>query len=183
MRRLDRQERLIDRWTRIIASVGFSGLAIIALLTMFDSLMRWLSGPRIAGFSDIGEVIFAVVIATCFPAGLIQGNNVTIRFLGSALGPRANQWLESFGALMTLVFFTFLGWQFILLTLDFQANARVTETLEFPITPWWWLTTAIISLCVPVQAWVVVDRVISAVTGNIRTPHAGARDPSHAADG
>jgi TRAP-type C4-dicarboxylate transport system permease small subunit len=179
---LDRQERALDRWTSKIVTIGFTGLAVVALLTMFDSMMRWLSLPRISGFSDIGEVIFAVVIATCFPAGLVKGNNVSIRFLGSALGPRVNQWLESFGALATLVFFGLLGWQFIVLTWDLQINSRVTQTLEYPVAPWWWITTAIILLCIPVQVWVVFDRVSGAITGNIRLP-LEPQDGSVEADG
>lgn len=170
MNALDRQERQLDRWTRRIATIGFTGLAILALLTMFDALMRWMWLPRIPGFSDIGEVIFAIAIATCFPAGLLRANNVDIRFLGSGLGPRAAQWLESFGALVTLAFFAMLAWQFVLLTADYQANTRVTQTIEMPIAPWWWLTTAIMLLCVPVQVWVCADRLIGALTGRQREP-------------
>ena len=167
---LDRQERLIDLWTRRIATIGFTGLAILAMLTMFDSLMRRASLPRIPGFTDIGEVIFAVVIATCFPAGLIRANNITIRFLGSGLGPNAHRWLDCFGALATLAFFAMLVWQFFVITVDYQVNSRVTETIEMPIAAWWWVTTGIISLCVPIQVWVCVDRLISAVSGVTREP-------------
>ena len=149
---------------------------------MFDSTMRWLSLPRISGFSDIGEVIFAVVIATCFPAGLVKGTNVSIRFLGSGLGPRASQWLETFGTLATLVFFGLLGWQFIVLTWDLQVNSRITQTLDFPIAPWWWVTTAIILLCIPVQVWVVFDRLSGAITGTIRVPF-DAKDTASGGNG
>ncbi len=167
---LDRQERQLDGLTRMIATIGFAGLAILAVATMFDAMMRWLWLPRIPGFSDIGEVIFAVVIATCFPAGLLRANNVAIRFLGAGLGPRAALWLESFGALATLAFFSMLGWQFVVMTADFQANSRVTETIEMPIALWWWLTTAIMLLCVPVQVWICADRLIGAWTGHKREP-------------
>lgn len=175
MSAMDDQERLIDRWTRRVASIGFTGLTIMAFLTMFDSVMRWTSLPRIPGFSDIGEVLFALVIATCFPAGLLKGHNITIRFLGSAVGGRGNQWLETFGSLATLFFFTMLASQFFLLTLDWQINSRTTETLEFPIAPWWWLTTAIISLCVPVQFWVFWDQLSGAISGRVREPVTGRK--------
>lgn len=170
MSTLDQQERQLDRWTRWIATIGFTGLAILAALTMFDSMMRWLFLPRIPGFTDVGEVIFAIVIATCFPAGLLRSNNITIKFLGAGLGPAAHRWLDVFGSLMTLAFFTMLAWQFVVITADYQVNARVTETIELPIAPWWWVTTTIMLLCVPIQLWVLFDRFLGAVRGETREP-------------
>ncbi len=170
MSALDRQERQLDRWTRRIATIGFSGLVIIAVLTMADSMARYLWLPRIPGFSDFNQVIFAIVIATCFPAGLLRSNNISIRFLGSALGPGPQRWLDVFGALLTLAFFSMLAWRFVFMTADFQVNHRVTETIEMPIAPWWWLTTAIMVLCVPIQAWVVGDRLTNALRGLTREP-------------
>ncbi|NQU70999.1 MAG: TRAP transporter small permease [Rhodospirillales bacterium] len=170
MSTLDQQERQIDLWTRWIATIGFTGLAILAALTMFDSMMRWFFLPRIPGFSDVGEVIFAIVIATCFPAGLLRSNNITIKFLGAGLGPAAHRWLDAFGSLMTLAFFSMLAWQFVLITADYQVNARVTETIELPIAPWWWVTTTIMLLCVPIQVWVLIDRCLGAIRGQTREP-------------
>ena len=37
MNTLDRQERQLDRWTRRIATIGFTGLVVIAVLTMVDA--------------------------------------------------------------------------------------------------------------------------------------------------
>ena len=170
MNALDRQERQLDRWTRRIATIGFTGLVIIAVLTMVDALARWWWLPRIEGFNDFNQVIFAVVIATCFPAGLLRANNVTIRFLGSALGPGPTRWLEVFGATLTLAFFSMLAWRFVFMTADYQVNYRVTETIEMPVAPWWWLTTAIMVLCVPIQVWVIGDRLIGALEGQTREP-------------
>jgi TRAP-type C4-dicarboxylate transport system permease small subunit len=170
MNALDRQERQLDRWTRRIATIGFTGLVIIAVLTMADSMARYLWLPRIPGFNDFNQVIFAIVIATCFPAGLLRANNITIRFLGAALGDGARRWLDTFGALLTLAFFAMLAWRFVFMTADFQVNHRVTETIEMPVAPWWWLTTAIMVLCVPIQVWIVADRLVGAIRGETRAP-------------
>ena len=170
MSALDQQERRLDSWTRWIATIGFAGLAILAALTMFGSMMRWFLLPRIPGFSDVGEVIFAIVIATCFPAGLLRSNNITIKILGSGLGPAAHRWLDVFGSLMTLAFFAMLAWQFVVITADYQVNTRVTETIELPIAPWWWITTTIMLLCVPIQIWVLADRFLGALHGKTREP-------------
>ena len=58
-----------------------------------------------------------------------------------------------------------LVWQFLVLTLDYQKNDRVTGTIEMSVAPWWWLTTAIMSMCIPVQLLVLVQRLRTAITG------------------
>ena len=61
--------------------------------------------------------------------------------------------------------FALLVWQFFYLTLDLQANNRTTRTIEMPLAPWWWITTAIMAFCVPVQAWVLLSRLDDAIRG------------------
>ena len=157
--------RRLSGYLRVVACIGFTGLVILSLLTMVDGVSRWLALPRIPGFLDISEVVYAIVITSCFPALLIRDHNVTIRFLGKAVGGRTNYWLEFFGNVLTLAFFTILVWQFYLLTLDLQANNRVSPTLEFPIAPWWWITSIIMTITVPVQVLVVFDSLYSAIFG------------------
>ena len=148
---------------RLIACVGFTGLVIVALLTMVDGLGRWLALPRIPGFNDIAQVSYAIVIASCFPSLLLRDQNIVIRFLGRGIKGRTNHALEVFGNFMTLAFFTILVWQFYLITLDLQANNRASPTIEFPIAPWWWIVSVIMTITVPVQFWVLVDSIYSAL--------------------
>ncbi|MEQ8707410.1 MAG: TRAP transporter small permease subunit [Rhodospirillales bacterium] len=162
---MQRTQYRLDRFTRHVATLGFSGLVVIAFLTMIDATGRWLNGPRIPGFGDIGELVYPIVIATCFPAGLLQGHNITIRFLGKAAGPRIQSWLELLGSTAVLIFFSLLVWQFVLLTMDLQANNRTTGTVQIPVAAWWWITTVIMAICIPVQGWVVANRAWSAITG------------------
>ncbi len=159
------KSRRLSGYLRVVACIGFTGLVILSLLTMVDGVSRWLALPRIPGFLDISEIVYAIVITSCFPALLIRDHNVTIRFLGKAVGGRTNYWLEFFGNLLTLAFFSVLVWQFYLLTLDLQANNRVSPTLEFPIAPWWWITSIIMTITVPVQIVVVFDSLYSAIFG------------------
>ncbi len=155
----------LELWTEAIAVTGFGGLGIVAVLTFYDGFARFSGLPRVDGFSDYAEVSYQIVIASCFPALLLRGRNITIRFLGRILRPRTAAWLEAFGALLTLIFFAVIVWQFVLLTADFQANHRVTPTIEMPLAPWWWATTALIALTVPVQAYVFVSDLSVALSG------------------
>ena len=94
--------RQLDRITQTIALLAFGGLVLMALLIFYDGSARFFNAPRISGFSDYGEIIYPIVIAACFPAGLLRQNNVAVRFMGKACGPRVNALLESFAALVTL---------------------------------------------------------------------------------
>lgn len=157
------RSRRLSGYLRLVACIGFTGLVILSMLTMVDGVSRWLALPRLPGFHDISEVVYAIVITSCFPSLLLRDQNVTIRFFGKAVGGRTHYWLEVIGNLLTLVFFSILVWQFYLLTLDLQANNRVSPTLEFPIAPWWWITSIIMTITVPVQVLVVFDSIHSAI--------------------
>ena len=144
----------LDLWTRWLAIIGFCGLVAIAVLTTWDGAARYLNLPRPHGLADYVSVVLALVVATCFPAGLLHRTNITVRFLGRGLGPRGATWPEAFGATVTLAFFAVLAWQAVRFTFDLQASGRTSSTIEMPVAPWWWVTTVVLILCVPVQAWV-----------------------------
>ena len=154
MRPADSLAPRLDRITQTAALIGFGGLTAMALLIFYDGAARYLGAPRISGFSDYGEVVFPMVIASCFPAGLLRQNNVTVRVAGKMGGPRMNAALETFAALVTLAFFVVLAWQFLRMTGQFAEAGRTTRTIGIPLAPWWWITCAIMAACVPVQAYV-----------------------------
>ncbi len=138
---------------------------VVALLTFYDGTARYLGAPRMSGFSDYGELVFPIVVASCFPAGLLRQTNITVRVLGKVIGPRAQMWIEVFAALVTLAFFCVLVWQFWILTGNYASAGRSTRTIEMSLAPWWIVTTAIMTLCVPVQVYVVWSWLRAAATG------------------
>ena len=145
----------LDHITQTVAILAFGGLVVMALLIFYDGVARYLNSPRISGFSDYGEVVYPIVIAACFPAGLLRQSNITVRLVGTALGSRVNAWLELFAALITLAFFAILAWQLVLLTLNYADGGRTTRTIGIPLAPWWWIACTIMLTCVPVQVFVV----------------------------
>ena len=151
-----------DSWlgklTHRVVVIGFTGLVVIGLFTMLDAVLRHLNLPRIPGFGDVGEVVFAIVIASCFPAGLRNDQNIRITLVGDRLAPGLKPWLEVLQATLTLVVFAAIAVQFVLMTWDLQAAHRVTTTIEMAVAPWWWVTTTIMAISVPVQVGVVVAR-------------------------
>ena len=156
MTRLDRLNQLATAATQRIALLGFTGLVLIALLTFYDGAARYLDLPRVTGFSDFGELLFPIVITSCFPALLIQQKNLTIRVLGRFAREGAARWGDMAAAFAVLIFFTLLGLHFAKMTLDFYSAGRTTATIEIPTAPFWMIATSMLSLCIPIQLLVVL---------------------------
>ena len=161
---------LLDRWTGSVAFIGGVGIFVIAAAIVVDILMRWLFNAPILGVDDLSIYILAVVISSFFPAGLAGDKFVTIRFLGKALGPRSALWLEVFGALCTLAVFMLFVWKIFFFTVDVTRSGLATIVLQLPQAPWWWIVTAIIAFCVPVQVIVLIKKCREALRGPAGSP-------------
>src|SRR5688572_19256384 len=160
-----RLESRIIRGTRAIAIVGFVGLLVVALLTMLDVSLRWVANAPIKGLNDISGLAIAIVIASCLPLVIAQRQNISIRFLGAALGPGAARWLDAFGSGALLAFVALIGWQLAMHTAGMAESGRTTWHLRIPVTPYWSAATLLVALCIPAQAIAFVADVLRAVTG------------------
>ena len=158
MTSLDRLNHRATIATHRIALVGFTGLVMIALLTFYDGAARYLDMPRVSGFADVGELLFPIIIASCFPALLIRQKNLTIRVLGRVAGDAAARYADLAAAVAVLIFFTLLGLQFVGMTWEFHAAGRTTATIEIPTAAFWMIAASILWLCVPIQLLVVLSR-------------------------
>jgi TRAP-type C4-dicarboxylate transport system permease small subunit len=160
-----RSTQILERAVDAMAIIGFTGLVIIAFMTVVDVCLRYLGISRIPGLNDLEEVAFAIVIASCFPAGLKKGNAVTVRVLGNLLGPKAHSRLDVIGALFMLLFFCLVAWQFVTFTINYAAANRTTSTLEWPIAPIWTIVSLIMISCVGVQIWILRETLAAARAG------------------
>lgn len=163
-----RLESRIIRWTRALAVVGFVALLVVSLTTMLDVLLRWIANAPIKGLHDINGLAIAIVIAACFPLVVAERRNISIRFLGEALGARANRWLEALGSGMLLAFVAAIGWQLALYTAGLAEAGRTTWHLRIPVTPYWTVAAGVVLLCIPAQAIAFVADVARALRGRSR---------------
>ena len=169
-----RLEERIGRWTRAIAVAGFVGLLLVAVATTVDVLLRWIANAPIKGLNDVSGLVIAIVIASCLPLVIAERQNISIRFLGDALGAAPSRWLEALGSAALLGFVALVGWQLVLHTMGMAESGRTTWHLRIPVTPWWSIATAIVLLCIPAQAIALVADVVRAATG---APAPRPRDP------
>lgn len=156
---LEALERKVEQVARALALGAAASLLGLALLTMADVLLRWLFKAPIHGFNDISALAGAVIIAACFPALIAQRGNVTIRLLGSISGPKVSRRLDIFGALVTVVFFGLMTWQYARYSAEMTGAGESTAILRWPAGPWWWVVTAMICIAALVACVVLAREV------------------------
>jgi TRAP-type C4-dicarboxylate transport system permease small subunit len=165
MAAIDRLEGRMRGWCRMVAIVGLGGLLVVSVTTMLDVLLRWIANAPIRGLNDINGLAVAVVIATCFPLVVAERQNISIRFLGAAVGARGSLWLDALGSAALLAFVAAMGWQLALHTADLAESGRTTWDLRLSVTPAWVVATAVVLLCIPIQAIAFVADLARAIAG------------------
>lgn len=153
---LARLEAQTLRATRWLALGACSTLLAISIVTLADVLLRWLFSAPIRGFFDFAVIAMAVAGSACFPALLARRGNITIRIVGKLLGRRATRLLDAFGALVTLLFFAAMAWQYVHFTFDLARSGERLAILRWQVWPWWTVVTLMIASSTLVAAIVLL---------------------------
>jgi hypothetical protein len=144
------------------------------LLRIERRVVSWTRALALCGF--VGPLAVAIVIATSFPIVVAQRQNITIRFLGDVIGPRTALWFDAFGSAVLLAFITFVGWQLSVYAAELIESGRVSWQLRIPVGPYWTIAAAVVVLCIPIQAILVVADVARALTGAPRAQEGTPND-------
>lgn len=163
-------ERLTTRVARALALGAAAALLLLSIVTMTDILLRWLFSAPIRGFIDVAALATAVIASACFPALIAQRGNVTIRLFGSIAPPGAIRALDTFGALVTAVFFGLMTWQYIRYSAEMTRANEVMGITRWPVGPWWWFVTAMIGIATVVALVVLVREARGAAPGEADDP-------------
>jgi len=175
---MDRLESWTIPFTRMIAFLGLVALLALAAFILANAVMSWLFTAPLDGVRDWIKLIVAIAIAACLPSVLATRANITIRFLGRALGPRVDRALELFGSIVTWVALAVLAWQLQDYVFELRSTGETTENLGMPIGPWWQVVTVLFYLSVAVQSLVVVSGVRAVLRGvSVPQYHAADLDP------
>lgn len=157
---MDWLERRLMIVARAAAVVGVLMLLMVAGLSVLDILTREATGQPIRGAGDIAGLLTIVIIASCFPAGLLERRQIKVTFLGAALPRGANRVLEVFSALLTGLMFLAIAWFLTKHAGRVMDRGEYTMVLNLPIAPWWWAATACFWVCIPAQLFVTIAEII-----------------------
>lgn len=139
------------------AIVGVLGLLMIATVTIMSVVARAVFNAPLVWGHDLSTLIIIIVVATCFPTGVMLRKHIAIEFLGSALGPRGQRILDTLGALVTAVALTGLAWQMTVVASEETAYKTTTIVTRIPMWPVWWTAAALVWASVPLQLVVLLN--------------------------
>ena len=147
---------------RLIGTAGTHSavLGLICLLSisagiLSDAFSRTIFNAPILGLNDLLEILAPVIVASCFPVTLATMQNISIRFLGRWLKPRAEQLVELFGQSVALLVMAGIVWEVGRYTGTLIEHEQTTWLLRIPVWPSWVVSTALLAFCLPVQGLVV----------------------------
>lgn len=163
---LNHLESLAIGISKPAALIGVLGLLMIAVITIATVVARSVFNAPLVWGHDVASLIIIVVVATCFPTGVMQRKHVAIEFLGAALGPRGERVLNTFAALITTIAMVVIAWQVTKLAGQEAAMRGSTIVARIPTAPVWWLAAGIVWLSVPMQLLVTFQAAVGRNAAN-----------------
>ena len=157
--------RLIGTACNYSAVLGLICLLSMSAAILADALMRTLFNSPIYGLNDLLEILTPVIVVSCFPVTLATMQNISIRFLGRWLKPRAGQLVELFGQFAALLVMAGIVWEVGRYTGKLVEHDQFTWLLQIPVWPSWVVSTALLAFCLPVQALVVAGVFRDVISG------------------
>lgn len=157
---MDQLENRMLMMSRAAAILGVLFLLIVAAMSVADIVVREMTGRPIRGAHDMAGLLTIVIIASSFPAGLLERRQIKVTILGSFLPEPVNRALEVLGAVLTAVMFFFMAYFVTLHAMRVVDSAQYTMVLNMPIGPWWWVASICFWACVPAQLFVVIAEIL-----------------------
>ncbi len=161
---------LLIRWfSRWFAISGAALALLVAGMTAYSVLSRWLTSKPIQGDVELTQMGIALSISLCVPWCQMRNSNIIVDFFTQQFSPRKQDFLDGLGCLLLALMCSVLAWRTgVGAFAVYQAN----ETSMILGLPMWWVyaalapglaLTAIICL---MQAWLYFsNRPQSRLTG------------------
>lgn len=121
----------ISRWMNAIAAVA---LGFMILLTVSDVVLRYFKKPIIGTYEMVG-LSGAVIIGFALPFTSLMRGHVNVDFLTLKLSQKGQKISSSITKTLGIVLFLIIGWNLIVLGIDFHKVGEVTPTRHLPIYP------------------------------------------------
>ncbi|MGA3173540.1 MAG: TRAP transporter small permease [Syntrophorhabdales bacterium] len=135
-------------------------LAFMLVFTLIDVLLRT-AGKPIVGDYEIISFLGAVVIGFSLPYTSSLGGHVFVDFLLVKLPGRAKGMMEVATRVASIILFLWIGWNFVVMSLDLIKSKEVTPVFRLPFYP----ISMGLALCCVVQCLTFVSRIAKIVGG------------------
>jgi TRAP-type C4-dicarboxylate transport system permease small subunit len=161
--------KTIDRTATVIAqALAVAGLVLLlsfAVGTLADGLLRRFAGRPIDVVRDLGGLIAAIAVASCFPIALLQRSNITIKFVSEFIGVRAGKICDAGASIAVGIVLIFMARQFFVYASALARTGDSTTMLNVRVAPFWFVVSIILWVSAAIQV-----RVIASAVGDMRRP-------------
>ncbi len=131
MQRLLEVVSTFSRWMNAIAAVA---LSFMILLTVADVILRYFKRP-IIGTYEMVALSGAVIIGFSLPFTSVMKGHVSVDLLTLKLSPKRRKISNIITKCLGIVLFLVIGWNLVILGMDFHKVGEVTPTRHLPIYP------------------------------------------------
>ncbi len=121
----------ISGWMNGIAAVA---LGFMILLTVADVILRYFKKP-IVGTYEMVALCGAVIIGFSLPFTSLMKGHVNVDFLTFKLSPKGRQIFNFVTKCLGIILFLVIGWNLVIMGMDFHKVGEVTPTRHLPIYP------------------------------------------------
>lgn len=153
---MQRIEDFMTHALRVIAVIGALCLLAVACLSVIDISVREASGRPLHWAHDISTLLIIVIVAACFPAGLMERRQIKVTIIEGFVGPRANRIMRLVAELLTVFMFVCMAWYLTQYAIKVDARDEVSMVMGLPVAPFWWVATGLFWVCIPAQLLIIV---------------------------
>lgn len=154
---MKRATEILRLTLNLVAIFGACCLLLLATLSVVDIFMRELTGRPLRGAHDFSKSLILIVVASCFPAGLLERRQIKVTIIEAYANPAANRAMRLMAELLTGFMFVCIAWFLTQHAAKIGARSEVTMVLHMPLAPFWWIAAGLFWVCVPTQFLVIMQ--------------------------
>ncbi len=126
--------QIVSKMSRWMNGIAATALGSMILLTVADVILRYFKKP-IIGTYEMVALLGAVIIGFSLPFTSMLKGHVNVDFLTQKLPPKGRRIFSLATKCLGIALFLIIGWNLMILGMDFQKVGEVTPTRHLPIYP------------------------------------------------
>jgi TRAP-type C4-dicarboxylate transport system permease small subunit len=134
-KRVETLEKVIWKTSTILNTIGIALLFVMMVLGAIDVLARYFLGKSIVGTLELSSVMQGMMIFLGWGYTHAVKGNVNVDFVLNSLPPRARGISNLVTSLLSLIFFSLMAWQGIVIAKLHYESGRLLFVINLPMAP------------------------------------------------
>jgi len=147
--------RILQRVSQILNYIGGAALTFMMCLTVADVILR-AGGHPILGTYELVSLTLAIVIGFTIPKVSLDRGHVYMEILLEKLSQRDKAIMNTFTRLLGVFLFAIVGYNLILIGIEYHASGEVSSTLKLPFYP----ISYFVGICCFIECFVFIFDIV-----------------------